>query len=111
MLIPKYEILTETSILDNKCDDLNLIKDNQISILFSLIPDCTSYTIHYFDSLNFKEHTLITNTIRAALDLLNTNENYDLVKFNTGSVGFVIYQDNCISSFEILYENKNIRDK
>lgn len=63
--------------------------------------DYTAYSIHFFDS-PYSDDVTVNATIEDAIQMLAIKDGVDLVRYETGNVGFVAYYNGCENGFEIL---------
>ena len=105
---PKFEILTTKSVYgeisDNEWDtyleDLAKEQDETLENL-GYKPWGTDYTIHFFNS-PYTNDLFDVDTIPCAIERLAIKDGVDLVRFETGNIGFVAYYNGNKNGFEIL---------
>lgn len=110
-MIPKFELLTENSVLDDWSD---YDQDEAMNILFEQQQDALAengfvdyydnalYFIHFFDSPWFDESTQLM-TIDEAVQALAIKDGADFVEYvDNGTYGYVAYYSGEPNGFEIV---------
>lgn len=113
-MVPKFEILTENSVLDDWSDydqdeAMNILFEQQQDALrengFGEYYDGVLYFIHFFDSPWFNDHTELLS-ISEAVERLAIKDGADFVEYiYDGTYGYVAYYNGEVNGFEILAES------
>jgi hypothetical protein len=113
-MVPKFEILTENSVLDDWSDydqdeAMNILFEQQQDALrengFGEYYDGVLYFIHFFDSQWFNDHTELLS-ISEAVERLAIKDGADFVEYiYDGTYGYVAYYNGEVNGFEILAES------
>lgn len=104
----RFEIIG-TDFLKVNEEDLESYYENQLETFFTLF-DHETMIIHFIGSRYTEEEYMIgnTNDINEYIECLAIKEGVNLVKFESGNIGFVAYYNNYENGFEVMETACNI---
>ena len=113
MKLPKYEILTVKTcynIGDTEEERMSLVNEQNETLVSLGYNLNKTYRVHFFESY-YSNETTDCGSIDDLIQQLAIKDGVNLVKFETGKIGFVAYYNGVENGFEIIGGYDEIKER